>query len=255
MENLTICITTFKHRLNQFKELVDSIKLFHSNVQILVAINGEHNEQLDEDYRQEILSFISMKNNVVPIMFTEFRSLSKLWNTLVIFSQTDYNLVINDDLIFNRSTLLDEVSNHIKSTNQKFFTINGTFRHFVISKTELDNLGYFDERLLAHGEEDGDMVWRHIEKYKIAIPSLNVSEIPNVGNYDKPTTNMSSHSGNKPRFNRTFCFSKYQSDNQGIIGMFDSPQIQVIENKQQYPYEMFFLKNKKNMSEGTTFEI
>ena len=255
MENITICITTFKKRLELVKILINSIKNFYPNIEILVAINGEHNEGMDENYRTEILKFISTKNNVIPIMFTEFRSLSKLWNVLVTFSKTNFNLVLNDDLIFEDANIVDNIINHIKNTGQEFFTLNSTFSHFVVSKKELDNLGYFDERLLAHGEEDGDMVWRYIERYGHYLPALRINGIKNVGDYSEPTTNMVSHVYNKPKFNRTFCNLKYKPSNVGFVGMFGTPHINVIPNEKQYPYEMFWYKNKKNISNGDSIDM
>ena len=255
MENLTICITTFKKRLDLVKDLIDSIKKYYPTIEILVAINGEHNEGMDDNYRSNILQYISTKNNVIPIMFTEFRSLSKLWNNLVIFSKTNYNVVLNDDLLFTDESILPKIQEHINNTGQGIFTINGTFSHFVVSKVELDKLGYFDERLLAHGEEDGDMVWRYIEKYSHYLPILRLNGIVNVGDYNTPTTNITAHIYNKPKFNRTFCFNKYIPNNNGIVGMFGSPYINVIPNERQYPYEMFWLKNKINISNGDKFEM
>lgn len=237
------------------KDLINSIKKYYPNIEVLVAINGEHNENMDDEYRSDLLHFASTKKNVIPIMFTEFRSLSKLWNTLVVFSKTNYNLVLNDDLIFENESIIPNIQEHIKNSKHGIFTINGTFSHFVVSKIELDSLGYFDERLLAHGEEDGDMVWRYIEKYSHYLPLLRLSGIKNVGDYETPTTNMTPHVYNKPKFNRTFCFSKYKQANNGIIGMFGSPYINVIPNVRQYPYEMFWYKNKINISNGDYFEL
>jgi hypothetical protein len=255
MNNISICITTFKKRLELVKNLINSIRNFYPEIEILVAINGEHNEGMDETYRTEILKFISSKNKVIPIMFTEFRSLSKLWNTLIIFSKTDYNIVLNDDLIFEDINVVNNIINHINVTKQEFFTINGTFSHFVITKKQLDVLGYFDERLLVHGEEDGDMVWRYIEKYNHYLPAARINGIKNVGDYSQQTTNMDSHVLNKPKFNRTFCFKKYERSNDGIVGMFGAPYKNIIPNERQYPYEMFWYKNKLNISKGDRFEL
>ena len=257
MENITICITTFKKRLELVKNLINSIKDFYPEIEILVAINGEHEEGMDDEYRSDILKFISSKSGVIPIMFTEFRSLSKLWNNLVVFSKTNFNLVLNDDLIFEDSSIINNIQEYIKNTGQGIFTINGSFSHFVVSKIELDKLGYFDERLLAHGEEDGDMVWRYIEKYSNYLPIMRLNGIKNVGDYDTPTINMISHVYNKPKFNRTFCFTKYKpvTTPNGIVGMFGSPYTNVIPNERQYPYEMFWLKNKKNITNGDKFEF
>ena len=41
-------------------------------------------------------------------------------------------------------------------------------------------MGFFDERLLGLGEEDGDFFWRFYKKYKKEIPSVDVGFIDNV---------------------------------------------------------------------------
>jgi predicted glycosyltransferase involved in capsule biosynthesis len=257
MEPITICITTFKRRLEIFKSLVDQIKQFYPDIQILVAINGEHEDGMDEDYRKNILQYISTKNNVIPIMFTEFRSLSKLWNNLVIFSKTNYNLVLNDDLVFENPNIILDIQNTIEKTRLGLFVINGIWSHFVVNKEKLHDLGYFDERLLSHGEEDGDMLWRYIEKYDSGVPSLAIPGIYNMAEgTDTPTTNMDSHYLNKPRFNSTFISEKYkESENAIISGWFGKPRIKVIDDQTQYPYEMFWWKNRKNIKKGIKIDF
>ena len=257
MENITICVTTFKRRLPLFKNLIECIKKIYPNVQILVGINGEYNETVDEAYRKEILNFIASKNNVIPIMFTEFRSLSKIWNTLVIFSSTNYNLILNDDLSFNNPNILEKINDYINNNKNEIFTINNSWSHFVISKSELDNLGYFDERLLTIGEEDGDMVWRYIEKYNKNINTLWIDGIRNLAcDYNIPPTNIKTHVDNKPIFNSNFVKKyKYKLDVTGISGMFGESYIKVLNNEKQYPYEIFWMKNKDNISDGNNIKL
>lgn len=257
MEPISICITTFKRRLDLFKSLVDAIKEFYPDIEVLVAINGEHEEGIDEQYRSDILSYISTKKNVIPIMFTEFRSLSKLWNNLVIFSKTNYNLILNDDLIFENSQIIPQIQQAIKQTKLGLFTINGNWSHFVISKEELDSLGYFDERLLSLGEEDGDMLWRYIDKYNQFVSTLSIPGIYNIAEGTEiPTTNMECHYQNKPKFNSTFINFKYRKSESAVIsGWFGEPRIKCIPDEPQYPYEMFWLRNKKNMKDGKRIDF
>lgn len=258
MEDITICITTFKRRLPLFKDLIKSIKKFYPDIEILVAINGENEENVDDNYRREILSFISSQKNVIPIMFTEFRSLSKLWNNLVIFSKTNYNLILNDDLYFNNNRIIELIQEKINNDNNiGLFTINGGWSHFVISKVELDELGYFDERLLAIGEEDGDMTWRYIQKYNKNIPVLYINNIRNLAcDYNIAPTNMVTYVDNKPKFNSTFIKNfKYKKNNNGIVGMFGIPYEKILQDDKQYPYEMFWLKNKYNIKNGNKIEL
>lgn len=257
MENITICITTFKRRLSLFKELVKSIKKIYPDIEIIVAINGEYNEGVDENYRKDILSFISSQKNVIPIMFTEFRSLSKLWNNLVILSKTNYNLILNDDLSFTNQNIIQEINDFISKNQKGIFTINNSWSHFVVSKIELDRLGYFDERLLTIGEEDDDMVWRYIEKYNQKVPTLWINGIRNLAcDYNIPPTNIKTYIDNKPLFNATFIKKyKYKHDTNGIYGMFEIPCTRVLNDEKQYPYELFWINNKHNIRDGEKIEL
>ncbi len=98
MNNLTVGIVTFKERRSLVQDLVQKIRSkFPETVDIVLAINGNNEELMDEDYRQEMLNLAKSYKNIYPIFCPEFKSLSKLWNTLVIFSKTDYNLILCDD--------------------------------------------------------------------------------------------------------------------------------------------------------------
>jgi hypothetical protein len=194
-----------------------------------------------------MLEFCATIKNCYPIVCPEFKSLAKLWNTLVIFSNTEYNLILNDDILCNNDNTLNMISKAINQTKYQFFTINGGFSHFVITKTMLHNLGYFDERLIAFGEEDGDIVHRYILKYGDVIAKLMISDFGNICAYNKSSTQIETHVDNKPRFNREFVMQKYVYDSNGVTGMSPTPQRQVLADNVQYPYEMFVRYNKHNI--------
>ncbi|MCX7429471.1 MAG: hypothetical protein NTY17_00340, partial [Planctomycetia bacterium] len=100
---LSIGITTFKRRLKSVEDMVSYLKSCDKNIIINLAVNGEVAEDFDEDYRKNILTICLQYDNVFPFFYQEFRSLSKLWNNLIISSKTEYNLILNDDLIFGSS--------------------------------------------------------------------------------------------------------------------------------------------------------
>ena len=105
------------------------------------------------------------------------RALAKLWNELVIHSPTEYIYILNDDLSFSNPLVFDKINDFIKKTKLGFFDAPHGFSHFVVSKTELDKLGYFDERLLGVGEEDGDMRYRYIDMYGHDIETLKIKNL------------------------------------------------------------------------------
>jgi hypothetical protein len=243
---LSICITTFKRREEYVKKLVSFFRSICDN-DILIAINSDYKEEERPEYRKRLLRFISDYDNVYPNFYPSFTSLSKMWNELVIHSNTSHCLVLNDDLNISNTNIIKE----LETIDNDFFTLNGSFAHFVVSQTMLNQMNYFDERLLAFGEEDGDMVWRYIEKFNSGIPVANIQGISNIGEgYKIKPSNMKSCEAEgacRPSFNRKFLFDKKYSPGGRIIGMFGSPHEKVAENLNQYPYEKFKLDNIDNL--------
>ena len=254
MANISICIVTFKERLEDIKRLLGQIQDDSKieGVDILLAVNGNNEEDMPDSYRQEILKLASETPNCYPMICTQYKSLPKLWNTLAIFSKTKYNFIICDDVEYTSPTILTEIATYAESTREEFFTVNGGFSHFVLTKDKLHQLGYFDERLIAHGEEDGDIVHRHIKSFGRPIPSVSINGIFNKASYEPEFNNkkVDCHVDNKPTFNREFVKLIYKEDDQGITGMNPTPLSirSGMELLQQYPYEMFVIKNKHNIA-------
>lgn len=249
INNITIGIVTFKERLELLKQMMKQITsiIGIDSIDIIIAVNGNNEEDMPNDYRREILAIANNYDNVYPIICPEFKSLAKLWNTITIFSKTEYNIILTDDLFISNEFSLNIILDYINSTGSEFFTINNQFSHFVVTKTMLHGLGYFDERFIAFGEEDGDMVHRHIEKFGDRMPDLHIPNFYNMARYDLSSSKVETHIDNKPRFNREFANFKYKQDPNGYYGMSPTPITKVLDDYQQYPYEEFFMKNKHNI--------
>ena len=252
--DISICIVTFKERASDIKRLISQIQsdTESDGVDIVLAINGNNNELMDEQYRKEMLQLCHDTPNCYPIVCPEFKSLPKLWNTLAIFSRTEYNFFLCDDVEYTNTNIIQQVKQHIEKTSDSFFTINGGFSYFVLTKTILHDLKYFDERLIAHGEEDGDMVHQFIKHTGKEMNNISISGLHNKASYSKESNpkEMEFHVHNKPKFNREFSRLKYENNPNGIRGMNPTP-ISVrsgMEVLQQYPYEEFVRKNKHNIA-------
>jgi hypothetical protein len=242
--NYSIGIATFNKRFNQyFKPLIKFIKE-NSKLDIIVCVNGSLREPFDEEYRKELLSYISLYSNIYPMFFTSFRSLSKLWNNLIINSNKDNILILNDDIEILDKEFFYDVE---KAINNKLFTINNSWSHFVANKLEMLELGFFDERLLGIGEEDGDMVHRYIKKYSHYPNNIISKNLKNISSNENQI-NMKKGVGKYSLFNREFMFNyKFKKDDNGIKGMFDHPVEQVLKDEKLYPYEKFYLNNINNL--------
>jgi len=247
MENInySVCITTFSKRFKYVEKLVTQVRSL-TTCDILIAVNGDYNQEFNNEFRKQILDLCVKFDNVYPIFFPEQRGLAKLWNTLVVHSKQDWCLLLNDDVELDN----DEVfTSTIPSLGDKpdLRRINGSFSHFLVHKDCLDKIGYFDERLLGFGEEDGDIFYRYIETYNEWIQELWVHGFTNLV-VDVRDENIKPGIGKYSQFNRHFCFSdepcKYISVYECIKGLFDQHMKKNIEDLQQYPYEKFFKENK-----------
>lgn len=250
LKDLSICLVTFRQRRELVKSLISKIREYSPNeIDIVLAINSNIDEEMSDEYRLEMLDLCKSYPKIYPIFCSDFMSLSKLWNTLIIFSKTEYNFIMTDDLYLNNSNIFNEVLNMINQSKEGFFTINNGFSHFVASKDFMHEIGYFDERLLAYGEEDGDLVHRYIKMYNKNVPNFSIQEFRNLAAYDLKMDNTEYHTDNKPTVNREIAKLKYKDDPNGIKGMNPTPisQTGLFEDYQQYPYESFVKKNKFNI--------
>jgi glycosyltransferase involved in cell wall biosynthesis len=248
----SIGITTFEHRFEQyFIPLLNRIREYDRETEVIVAVNGEHKMKFSEEYRSRILAFTAQQPNVFPVLFPTFRGLSKLWNTIIIHSSNDYILLLNDDTMIEDARFLLEIAPAIAKSEGLSFVINRSWSHCVVNRREIDELGYFDERLLGIGEEDGDMIWRYLRAYGRPLKSFQLSGIVNFAEKTKNyiPTNIHCRPGMKySQFNREFIFKeKYQKDPAGIKGMFDEPVSLKEPVKEQYPYERFFRARREEL--------
>lgn len=249
---ISIGITTFEHRFEQyFIPLLSQIRRFNPEIEIVVAINGEHQLEFCEEYRKKILRFLATEQKIFPIFFPQFRGVAKLWNTIVIHASHNHILMLNDDISITDSNFVEAINDFLKKIRFRSFTIKESFSHFVIAKDELDILGYFDERLLGIGEEDGDFVWRYMEQFGETLQNADLDCFKNFSQQtaDYKIPNITNQTGSKySRFNRDFMFrEKYGQDADGIQGMFDFPVCCKAPSAQQYPNEKFYRRNKNKL--------
>ena len=114
----------------------------------------------------------------------------------------------------------------------------------LISKQEHIDVGFFDERLLGLGEEDGDFFWRYHEKFGREIPSVSLPSIDNIQS-DIADTGYTKGIRTAAKFNRDYIQNvKYKEVLLGgYRGMFDKRVKKIIPDETQYPYESFYRSN------------
>ena len=247
----SVLITTFDKRFEAFLvPLVAEIKRQRPDIEIIVTINGPSKDTFDEGYRGDVLQYLAQFSKVFPTIFPNFQSLAKMWNRGVLTASHNRVLILNDDLIIRSDSggsFFDGLESSLNSQAGSF-KINGSFSHFIADKKELIEVGFFDERLLGLGEEDGDFYWRFYQTYKREIPSINLGLIDNMQS-DLADEGYNKGIRTASKFNRDFIQNvKYQSTLlSGYRGMFDKKVKQVLQDEKQYPYEMFYLQNKNKI--------
>jgi glycosyltransferase involved in cell wall biosynthesis len=252
MIKYSIGITTFSKRFGMFQNLISQIRSFES-APILVAVNGEKDGSFNEAYRTDILRICSNYSFVFPIFFPETRGLSKLWNTLLSHSPTQNVLLLNDDLEVHSDDLFEKTSfaiNHNDYSGLNLF--NNSFSHFVCNRHLINEVGWFDERLLGFAEEDGDIVYSLLLNNK-TYSNISVSGLTNiVSNIRHEEVRKGSINGGEHKysaFNREFVYGqKYkQNSSSPVKGMFDFPMDRILPNTNALPYESFFWENKTKL--------
>lgn len=248
MTKYAIGITTYDYRFDSyFKKLVDSIRSYRHDIPIVVTINGNYKENFNEDYRKSILLYCSTVNNIYPIIFPEFRGLSKLWNTCLIHSPVNKMLILNDDISITSSKFFDDLESY---TEKDLFKINGSWSHYFVDRMLVDKIGWFDERLLGIGEEDGDFEFRYGTLYNSNISNINIDNVINHIEYDGSCKNMNIVFGKYSAFNRYFMWKqKYKIDIEKgkVYGISNQPLVCCSQTPYQYLIESFFWSNKNNL--------
>ena len=249
--NYSIAITTFDKRFEEFLvPLITNIKLERPDAEIIITANGSCRAPFNEDYRRALLAFLANHCSCFPVVFPTFQSLAKMWNRGILNASNEQVLVLNDDLHIPTGTangFFNQLEQAL-ATQGGTFKINGSFSHYMICKSDLIDVGFFDERLLGLGEEDGDFFWRFHEKFGKEIPSVNLPHIDNICS-DIADDGYTKGIRTAAKFNRDYIKNiKYrESLLGGYKGMFDKRVKKQIADEVQYPYEAFYRNNMNNV--------
>lgn len=246
--SLTIGITTFSKRFDFLSKLLTQIRKIDKKNKIVICVNGEKDGNFDENYRRKVLTLCCLHENVFPVFFIETRGLSKMWNTIINTSEQDNILILNDDIEIHNENFFSTLYRH---TQTKDFTgilrINRSFSHFLVNKETILKLGYFDERLLGFGEEDGDITYR-LNKMGQQIQDINVDGVINIVS-DLRHDYINKGIGKYSKYNRDFIYNEKYITNyeSNLKGMFDEPKKQLLDDVNCYPMEKYFIENKNRL--------
>lgn len=154
----SIGIVTYHARFEKyFIPLIEKLSSVFPDIEILCIINGHPDRTLQINYLNSVTAFLSKFPNTRYLTYDTNQSLAKCWNQLVILSQTEKTIIMNDD---TQVTDLFRKEFETKALKNNFSTFNTSWSHFLISKEIIKKIGWFDERLLGVGYEDADYVFR-----------------------------------------------------------------------------------------------
>lgn len=174
----SIGIVTYVDRYDLFfKPLIKNLITLFPNTQFVIAINGYYDIEKQNQYLKEIKLFLGTFQNVKIVAFQEPQSLSKLWNLLIKNSETEKTFIFNDDI--KVSWLFRKFLYSSKILSENIALINRSWSHFLISKTIIKQVGWFDERFPGVGNEDEDYECRLVFN-DIEIKSFRLSGVKNV---------------------------------------------------------------------------
>ena len=257
-----IAITTFEKRFEKYlKPLIYSIRKQKPVTPIWIAVNGENKQPFSEEYRKNLLRFCAKVDYVYLFMHEEFRSLSKLWNNLVISNSKNYTLLLNDDVVihdrffekldnvhYNRPQSLGTLSYTIRESQEDPDDIISAydFSHFMVNIEELMRLNWFDERYISIGREDLDFSMHYQKQFNKMIDCVQIEGIYNESPTQNRLQNTNLDSTSKySQVNKDFFDLKYATTNFNIRNEKEHFEVEkVIDDYSQYPYEMFFRENK-----------
>lgn len=183
-QNYSIGVVTYVNRYNTyFRKNIKNLVRFFPDKEIICIINGHPDKERHLSYLKEITGQLSSFKNVKYITFEDHQSLAKCWNWITLMSSNPNFLFLNDDILIKKN-FRGDFESHLQS-NTSFFTVNGSFSHFLLNKDTVKKNGWFDERFLGVGQEDGDYLLRLAQNN---IPLINV-ECSDILNFVAPNDN------------------------------------------------------------------
>ena len=258
----SITIQTYAYRFDSyFKSLLAKVHKQRPNIEKVVFVNGQHKEQFSEEYRRNMMQYASYFPNTFLVMSPFMRGCSFMWNTSINYTSNEYILVLSDDVIV-LDGFFDEFEAmlaHNHKLGDESFRIDSHWGHFCIWRNDVidpNRVGYFDERLIGFGEEDGDWMWRYQNKFNRHMRNYATNKLPfNTDDVFMPGKNTKTHSGTKySAFNRQFQFeTKMESDIGGsnnACGVYgNNPQKlrSGMETPNMYPGETWFRENQDKL--------
>jgi hypothetical protein len=241
----SVAITTFNRRFDLLKNILTKVKTQRPDIELIVLINGLTNLPFDEEYRKNILEFVTPFKNTFPIVFPEFRSNCRFWNMACQMTSKDAVLVLQDDIDIG-DTFFDDFENTYEPYKDVCFKMNGYNCAFYLNKYALDNLNWFDERYIGIGHEDGTFIRAHEAVYG-GFPDLSIPSLYNNYSLEWQQDLLKNEIRlDGQRLDNQFSrFSRFNEEIQAFIN--SGQEVYGFPPQRQYPYERFYWQHKHEL--------
>lgn len=207
----SIGIVTYVERYEKsFKKLALELSRQFPDVEKNAVLNGFPNKVKQLKYIKEATEFLHECGFKHVITYEEHQSLAKGWNTLLIMSNSPKVLILNDDCEVGPG-FRDEFES--QRSDYEWLFLNESFSHFMTSKNVIKKVGWFDERFLGIGHEDGDYARRCAIKgfeYDVGIYCPSLKNLQIKEEHVSFTTKSSERSGNYSQYNERYFKKKWK---------------------------------------------
>jgi glycosyltransferase involved in cell wall biosynthesis len=135
--------------------------------------------------------------------------MSELWNTGLKAAGADVSIVLSDDLAVLPGALDALFTEFFEATDKHgLVVLNHSWGHFAITRSVIRSVGWFDQRLLGFGEEDGDYAQRYAKHFGKSPKPLQSPGLYNISS-NTGFEEVTKGTGKYSLFNRTFFRLKY----------------------------------------------
>lgn len=248
----SIIISTFEARF--FNYAIPLIKSLRTQIAlpIFVVINGNYNASQNNIKLQEFIIEIGKYKDIYPIAFSNFRGCAELWNTGIVHADTEFFIILNDDIHIYPKLFKESMHLITQSIDEhRLVTINRSFSHFGISRKCIEDVGFFDEHFLGIGEEDRDYFYRYESIYAKQPFNLSLDAFFNLSDLSSDNLIKKMLGSKYSQFNSNIQKEFYTIDHGSPIqGRFELPvtRTQVFTNPR--PIWEFRKINYKKLVEG-----
>ena len=232
----SILVTTFEKRFQNALPLVQELRKQMPSIPILVFINGNLNGDHDKTLRSNFTKSLSAIPDIDIICNNQMTGISRNWNLGIQLAATDQVLCLSDDILIE-SDFFKDVEILFNLNVQEGLTIVESFACFIIHKNMIDEIGWFDERYLGFGAEDGDYLWRFEEHF--GFPPLRHKIDSLKHEWSSERGGDVARGAKYSLVNYVYNDLKYPMSDRGMKGPFAESRISLMANRSIHPMEDF----------------